>query len=276
MTSAMGTYLDRIVEAHRTSAAADQRPLGALRDDALAHADTAIRRDFASALTVPGLSVIAEIKRRSPSKGALNATLDPAATAQAYASGGAACLSVLTDADHFGGSAHDLQSARAAVSLPVLRKDFMVCAADVYDTSLMGADAVLLIVAALSDAELTALLIVANELRLASLVEVHDEAELERAVAAGAVLIGVNQRDLHTFEVDTQRAVRVAAAMPSHVVRVAESGVRHRDDAAVLAAAGFDAVLVGESVVTAGDPASAVAALRCVEVPRTVSTRTDG
>ena len=276
VTSEMGTYLDRIVEAHRTSASADPRPLGALRDAALAHADTVARRDFVSALTVAGLSVIAEIKRRSPSKGALNAMLDPAATARSYADGGAACLSVLTDVDHFGGSVHDLQTARAAVTLPVLRKDFTVCEADVYDTSLMGADAVLLIVAALSDVELVTLLTVANELHLASLVEVHDEAELERAVAAGAVLIGVNQRDLRTFEVDTQRAVRVAAAMPSHVVRVAESGVRDRDDAAVLAAAGFNAVLVGESVVTAGDPAAAVAALRSIEAPGTVSTRTDG
>lgn len=276
VTSEMGTYLDRIVEAHRTSASADPRPMGALRAAALAHADTVARRDFVSALTVAGLSVIAEIKRRSPSKGALNAMLDPAATARAYANGGAACLSVLTDVDHFGGSVHDLQTARAAVTLPVLRKDFTVCEADVYDTSLMGADAVLLIVAALSDVELVTLLTVANELHLASLVEVHDEAELERAVAAGAVLIGVNQRDLRTFEVDTQRAVRVAAAMPSHVVRVAESGVRDRDDAAVLAAAGFNAVLVGESVVTAGDPEAAVAALRSVEAPGTVSTRTDG
>lgn len=276
VTRAMGTYLDRIVEAHRAAAASDKRVGGALRDAALAHADTAVRRDFVSALMVEGLSVIAEIKRRSPSKGALNAKLDPAATARAYADGGAACLSVLTDVDHFGGSVHDLQNARAAVGLPVLRKDFTVCEADVYDTSLMGADAVLLIVAALSDAELGALLTVATELRLAALVEVHDEAELERALTAGAVLVGVNQRDLHTFEVDTQRAVRVASAMPSHVVRVAESGVRNRGDAAVLAAAGFNAVLVGESVVTAGDPAAAVAALRGVELPQTVSTRTDG
>ena len=276
VTRAMGTYLDRIVEAHRAAAASDKRVGGALRDAALAHADTAVRRDFVSALMVEGLSVIAEIKRRSPSKGALNAKLDPAATARAYADGGAACLSVLTDVDHFGGSVHDLQNARAAVGLPVLRKDFTVCEADVYDTSLMGADAVLLIVAALSDVELGALLTVATELRLAALVEVHDEAELERALTAGAVLVGVNQRDLHTFEVDTQRAVRVASAIPSHVVRVAESGVRNRGDAAVLAAAGFNAVLVGESVVTAGDPAAAVAALRGVELPQTVSTRTDG
>ena len=260
----MGTYLDRILEAHRASAAADRRDHAALHDAALEHAGRRTRRDFVSALRVPGLSVIAEVKRRSPSKGDLRTGLDPAATASAYAAGGAACLSVLTDLDHFGGSPDDLVAARAAVDIPVLRKDFTVCRADVLDASLMGADAVLLIVAALSDHELSAFLGLATELGLAALVEIHDEEELARALAVGALLVGVNQRDLHTFEVDTERAVRVAAAMPAHVVRVAESGVRGPADAALLAAAGFDAVLVGESVVTAGDPAAAVGALRGV------------
>jgi indole-3-glycerol phosphate synthase len=209
--------------------------------------------------------VIAEIKRRSPSKGPLAPDLEPAMVAKAYAAGGAACLSVLTDAEFFGGSADDLAQARSAVDLPVLRKDFTVGPADVCDARLMGADAVLLIVAALAPGELGDLLRTARSLGLDALVEVHDEAEAEVALDAGAELIGVNQRDLVTFEVDTQRAVRVAGSLPDHVVRVAESGVRHRDDVTRLADAGFDAVLVGEALVTAPDPGAALAALMGVE-----------
>jgi indole-3-glycerol phosphate synthase len=169
---------------------------------------------------------------------------------------------VLTDEVWFGGSPADLQAASAAVAVPVLRKDFTVDARDVCDARLMGADAVLLIVAALDDAELADLYALAVELGLDVLVEVHDEAELERALSVGATVVGVNQRDLVSFEVDTERAVRVAAAMPDSVVRVAESGIRGREDAARLADAGFHAILVGESVVTAGDPAASVTALR--------------
>jgi indole-3-glycerol phosphate synthase len=209
-----------------------------------------------------GLAVIAEVKRRSPSRGDLAASLDPAALAVAYEQGGASCLSVLTDHEFFGGSADDLRAARAAVRVPVLRKDFTVEVRDVCDARLMGADAVLLIVAALDDRELVDLHALALELCLDVLVEVHDEAELERALRTGATMIGVNQRDLVTFEVDEARAARVAGAMPAHVVRVAESGVRGPVDAANLREAGFHAVLVGESVVTAQDPAASVAALR--------------
>ncbi len=208
------------------------------------------------------LAVIAEIKRRSPSKGDLAVSLDPAETAMAYVAGGAACLSVLTDEDHFGGSAADLAAARAAVRVPVIRKDFTVDARDVCDARIMGADCVLLIVAALDDAELLDFASLARELGLDALVETHDEAEVERALAAGADLVGVNQRDLITFQVDQERAVRVAAALPDGVVRVAESGVRDAHDARILADAGYHAVLVGESVVTSDDRAAAVAALR--------------
>jgi len=261
----MATYLDRILEEHRATTAADTRAL----DDVLAEARAGDPpRGFAAALRAASateLAVIAEVKRRSPSKGDLAPALDPAVTAGAYAAGGAACLSVLTDGQWFGGSAADLQAARSAVSIPVLRKDFTVGPLDVADARGMGADAVLLIVAALSDAELSDLHAMALDLGLDVLVEVHDEDELGRAVAVGATLIGVNQRDLVTFEVDTDRAVRVGAAMPDGVVRVAESGIRGADDAARLADAGFHAVLVGESVVTAGDPAASVTALR---VPR--------
>lgn len=255
----MATYLDRILDGHRSRSAADRRPLGELRARAEAAAPA---RPFAAALrSADGMAVIAEIKRRSPSKGALAEDLDPASVARMYRAGGAACLSVLTDAVWFGGSPDDLVAARDAVDLPVLRKDFTVGAADVYDARIMGADAVLLIAAALDGGALAELVGVARDCGLDALVEVHDEDEAGRAVAAGATLIGVNQRDLVTFEVDTARAERVATVLPAGALRVAESGVRSAADAARLAAAGFDAVLVGESLVTAADPVAAVRAL---------------
>ena len=256
----MRTYLDDILRRHRAAAQADERAL----DDLVVEAEgLAPARGFAAALRAcEGLGVIAEVKRRSPSKGPLHPDLDPAAMAAGYEAGGATCLSVLTDAESFGGSPADLAAARAGCALPTLRKDFTVSAIDVVDARLMGADCVLLIAAALDDQELHAFHDLAQELGLDALVEVHDEAELERALACGATLVGVNQRDLVTFEVDHERAVRMAAAFPDDVVSVAESGVRGPEDAAALAAAGYDAVLVGESLVTSGDPAAAVGALR--------------
>lgn len=252
------TYLDAILTDHRRQAAADRRPLERLIDEAR---QCPPARGFAAALST-GFGVIAEVKRRSPSKGAIDADLDAATLAAAYERGGAACLSVLTDADYFGGSPADLDVARSAVALPVLRKDFTVAAADVCDARLMGADAVLLIVAALDDAELADFHALAVDLGLDALVEVHDERELERALRVDATLVGVNQRDLVTFAVDTDRAVRMAPKMPDGVIRVAESGINGPDDAAVLAAAGYHSVLVGESLVRSADPAKAVAALR--------------
>ena len=219
-------------------------------------------RGFRAALAdVPHLAVVSEVKRRSPSKGDLNAGLDPAALARDYERGGASCLSVLTDEESFGGSVADLQAARAACSLPVLRKDFTVCEHDVVDARLMGADCVLLIAAALEPSELIAFHQLAVEIGLDVLVEIHDGAELEVALEAGATLVGVNQRDLVTFQVDHERALRMAGVMPSGVVRVAESGVRGATDAGALYAAGYHAVLVGETLVTSGDPAAAIAAL---------------
>jgi indole-3-glycerol phosphate synthase len=244
-----------IVAAHRRAAAADPRPVGPLVEAALR---TPEPRPFGQALAAPGLSVIAEVKRRSPSRGDIAPGLDPAMLAASYAAGGAAALSVLTDGDHFGGSPDDLAAARAACGLPVLRKDFTVDGRDVADARLMGADAVLLIVAALSDGELAALHRLAADLGLAALVEVHDEAELDTALAAGASIVGVNQRDLRTFTVDRGLAARLAPRIPSGVVTVAESGIRGPDDVP----AGFDAILVGESLVTAADPAAAVRHLR--------------
>jgi indole-3-glycerol phosphate synthase len=255
----VATVLDRILEAHRRAAAADDRPVAALAEEA---ARGPAPRDFRAALAGGGgVSVIAEVKRRSPSKGDLAVELVPSLVAKQYAEGGAACLSVLTDAEFFGGSPSDLQEARAAVDLPVLRKDFTVSERDVCDARLMGADAVLLIVAALTTSELARLRSLAADLDLAVLVEVHDAGELERALAAGADIVGVNQRDLRTFEVDRDLAGRLAPSIPGGVVKVAESGVRDAGDVAGLARAGYDAVLVGESLVTAPDPAAAVRAL---------------
>ena len=259
----MTTYLDRILVAHRARAADDVRRLAPLVDAARAAPPA---RGFRAALVEhaqrDGTAVIAEVKRRSPSKGALAADLDPQLLARAYASGGAACLSVLTDVEFFGGSAADLAAARAASGRPVLRKDFTVAARDVCDARIMGADCVLLIAAALDDAELADFHQLAREIGLDVLVEIHDEAELERALRVGPDLVGVNQRDLVTFEVDQARARRIAPLMPDGVVRVAESGIRGADDAAALTAAGYDALLVGETLVKAGDPAVAVKTLR--------------
>jgi indole-3-glycerol phosphate synthase len=247
------------VARHRAAAAADDRRLDDLVERAAALPPA---RPFEDALGGPELSVIAEIKRRSPSKGDLAPGLDPVALATAYEAGGAACLSVLTDDESFGGSPEDLVAARGAVSLPVLRKDFTVDARDVADARLMGADAVLLIVAALDDAELASFFALAHQLGLAALVEVHDRAELDRALAVGATLVGVNARDLRTFEVDLDRVVDLAGHVPDGVLAVAESGIRSHLDALRVASAGYAAVLVGESLVTSGDPEAALVALR--------------
>jgi indole-3-glycerol phosphate synthase len=255
----MATYLDRIVAHHRELAKLDTRPVQGLLD--MARAEQPVRGFRAALAASDKLAVIAEIKRRSPSKGDLNIGLDPALLAREYERGGAACVSVLTDEQHFGGSANDLQSARQACSLPILRKDFTVSERDVLDARLMGADCVLLIVAVLTESELTAFHALAMDVGLDALVEVHDEAELARALGVGSTLIGVNQRDLVTFQVDHDRARRMAALIPPAVVSVAESGVRGQADAAALRSAGYDALLVGESLVTANDPAAAVVQL---------------
>ena len=253
------TYLDRILDHHRARAASDDRHVGDLVELASRLGPT---RGFKAALADrPRLAVIAEIKRRSPSKGDLNIGLDPATWAATYEAGGASCLSVLTDAPHFGGSVADLEAARDACTLPVIRKDFTVCELDVIDARLMGADCVLLIAAALSDDELRQFHELAVGIGLDALVEIHDEFELDHALAVGATLIGVNQRDLVTFEVDQERAVRMAGVIPNEAVKVAESGVRGAADARALRAAGYDAILVGETLVTSGDPAAAIADL---------------
>lgn len=262
----MPTYLDKILEAKRRSAASDHRPLLQLLRDAEGAPPPRGFRSSLIAASADRLGVIAEVKRRSPSKGDLAPSLDPSKLTSAYASAGAACLSVLTDSEFFGGSPSDLMEARHATKLPVIRKDFTVSNNDVCDARIMGADCILLIVAALSDHELKEFDALARYLGIDVLVETHDEAEVERALEhTTADMIGVNQRDLVTFAVDQERAVRVASAIPSDIVRVAESGVRSSADAEALAAAGYTAVLVGEHLVTAPDPAAALEALR---IPR--------
>ena len=225
-------------------------------------------RDFAAALRRSDgrLAVIAEIKRKSPSKGPLAPGLDAAATAARYAAGGAAALSVLTDGPYFDGSLDDLRAARAACALPVLRKDFTVDPVQLYEARANGADAILLIVAALpDDAVLADLHTAATELGLAALVEADDEAGVERALAAGARIVGVTNRNLRDFAEDLSTGTRLAGLIPPDVVAVAESAIRSVDDATAMADAGFSAVLVGEHLVRSPDPEAAVAALAALQ-----------
>ena len=210
------------------------------------------------------MSVVAEVKRRSPSRGELAGALDPAAQSAAYQEGGAAAISVLTEPEFFAGSLADLAAVAGAVDVPVLRKDFIVDPAQIWESVIHGADAVLLIVAVLDDDELTSLLAEAEGAGLDALVEVHAAAEAERAIEAGARIVGVNNRDLTSFDVDLSTAESLAGLVEAAPVRVAESGIFDGDDAARMAAAGYHAVLVGEALVRAGDPAALVAELRAV------------
>jgi indole-3-glycerol phosphate synthase len=220
------------------------------------------RRDFARALTANPPAIIAEIKKASPSRGLIAADFDPPRIARAYEAGGAAAISVLTDQKHFQGSLADLEAARAAVRLPVLRKDFTIDPFHVMEAAAHDADAILLIVAVLSDRELRDFRELAASYGMAALVEVHDGEELKRAIASGAEIIGVNNRDLRTFQVRLETSLELAAAMPAGVIRVAESGIRTAEDVRKLRAAGYHACLVGEHLMTAQDPATAVKALR--------------
>jgi indole-3-glycerol phosphate synthase len=211
-----------------------------------------------------GISVIAEVKRASPSRGALAEIEDPAALAADYAAGGAAAISVLTEGRRFGGSLDDLRAVRHAVQVPVLRKDFIVSSYQLWEARAAGADLVLLIVAALSDNELAGLFDRAVSIGLTPLVEVHTADELARALAVGARLVGINARDLTTLTVDRDTFARLCPSIPEGVVRVAESGVRGPRDVLEYARAGADVVLVGESLVTGKDPRTAVADLVAV------------
>lgn len=255
----MPTYLDDLL-AHareRVAAARADRPEPALRAAALAASPPP---GFHAALARPGVALIAEIKRASPSKGALAPDLDATAQATCYREGGADAISVLTEPSRFRGSLEDLERV-AALGTPTLRKDFAVATYQVWEARLAGAAAVLLIVAALSDEELAGLASAAAEAGLDTLVEVHDDDELERALRVDPTVVGVNARDLRTFEVDRDAFARLRPRMPEGVVAVAESGIRGPDDVRRAADQGADAVLVGESLVTCDDPAAAVAEL---------------
>ncbi len=236
-----------------------RRPLAALEAEAVRRPPV---RSLARALRRPGeVTCIAEFKRRSPSAGWIAETATPAEMARAYAAGGARAMSVLTDTPFFGGSLDDLLAARAACELPILRKDFIVDRYQIVEARAAGADALLLIVAALTDLDLGALLTAAREVGLEALVEAHDAGEVARAVAAGAGIIGINNRDLRTFTVDRELAARLRPSVPDERVIVAESGIRTAADVTRLRAAGIDAVLVGETLMRAPDPAAALRAL---------------
>lgn len=219
--------------------------------------------DAMTAMRAPGVGVIAEVKRSSPSGGSLADIADPAALAVAYEEGGARMISVLTEQRRFNGSLADLVAVRKRVSIPVLRKDFVVSSYQVHEARAYGADLVLLIVAALTQPALIGLIERIESLGMTALVEVHDEAEADRALQAGARIVGVNARNLKTLDVDRSLFERIAPCLPTSVLKVAESGVRNRRDLIDYASAGADAVLVGQGLVTAGDPKAAVAALVC-------------
>lgn len=256
----MTTFLDQVTE--RTRADVDARrkdvPLEVLQQ-ALEPAPRA--RPFSEALVAEGISLIAEMKRASPSKGPIRPDATVTDIVQAYERAGASASSVLTEPHWFGGSLDDLREARRACGLPLLRKDFIVDPYQLVEARLAGADAVLLIVAALDPGELRSLHDQAGEIGLDVLVEVHDDDEMEIAVASGAEIIGVNNRNLHTLEVDPDTALRLLVDAPAGTIVVAESGITSNDDVQRLEEAGVDAILVGEALMREDDPAAAVHAL---------------
>jgi len=245
--------LDDIVAARRADVAIAKRqtPVADLQSRALFAAP---RRGFARALRAAHPGVIAEVKKASPSRGVIRADFDPVWIAERYAAAGATAISVLTEERHFQGRPEFLTAIRAAVELPLLRKDFLFDAYQLFEARAWGADAILLIVASLGDTELVELLAAAREIDLDALVEVHTEAELERALRAGATLIGVNNRNLHTFVTTLETAEGLAPKFPAAVHRVAESGISTAADVARLRAAGYETFLIGESLMRAGDP----------------------
>ncbi|MCK6558497.1 indole-3-glycerol phosphate synthase TrpC [bacterium] len=260
------SFLSRIA-AHKQAevrAAQQRTPLAALAAAAQAQAAP---RDFMRALTTgPNLALIAELKKASPSAGVLRADFDVTQLARSYAAHGAAALSVLTDATYFQGHLAYLEQAAAATGLPILRKDFLIDSYQIVEARAFGADAVLLIAALLSAERLHELLAAAEQWGLAALVEVHEECEIESALAAGAKIIGINNRDLHTFAVNLATAERLVADVPAACVRVAESGISSRHEVERLAAAGFDAILIGSHLMRQADPGRGLTAF--TGVPR--------
>lgn len=256
MIEAVPDILARIVAKKREDLADGARPLDEWQR--LAERRMADRRDFRAALSARTPAIIAEVKKASPSKGLLASDFNPVRTASAYQQGGAAALSVLTDREFFQGSLADLEAARAAVALPVLRKDFTIARDHVWEAAAHGADAILLIAAILTEREMRDFRETAARFRMAALVEVHNRRELDAALAAGGDLIGVNNRDLATFEVSLETSLRLAEHIPDGILRVSESGIHNAADIAALRAAGYSAFLVGEHLMKSGDPAAAL------------------
>ncbi|MGP3972171.1 indole-3-glycerol phosphate synthase TrpC [Streptomyces sp. 6N223] len=254
------SVLDEIIDGVRADLAERQARVS-LDELKEAAAKAPQARDGLAALKGDSVTVICEVKRSSPSKGALAAIADPAGLAADYEAGGAAAISVLTERRRFGGSLADLTAVRNRVDVPILRKDFIVTSYQLWEARAHGADLALLIVAALDQPALVSLVERAESIGLTPLVEAHDEEEAERAVDAGAKIIGVNARDLKTLQVDRSTFARVSPTIPDHIVKVAESGVRGPHDLIAYANDGADAVLVGESLVTGRDPRAAVADL---------------
>ncbi len=251
--------LDRIVETKRREVEALKGSASELR---AAAEGAATARDFKAALSGgDSVSVIAEIKRRSPGAGEIRPDLDPVQLAPTYEAGGAAALSVLTDSEYFGGRLGDLSAARGLVSVPVLRKDFLIDPSQVYQARAADADAILLIVRILDDGKLRSLRVLAEELGMIALVEAHDGEEVDRALESGARVLGVNNRNLRTFETRLDTTLGLLDRIPSGVVLVSESGIRTRDDVRMLGENGIDAVLVGESLLRQDDPGAGVAML---------------
>lgn len=253
--------LDEIVAKKRLQLAreAEATPVSVLERRALAAPPV---RDFEAAIRKPGLSVIAEVKKASPSKGLIASDFRPVETARAYVEGGTDCISVLTERHFFQGSDEVLQAVREAVACPVLRKDFLLCERQVIEARAIGADAVLLIASILDDATLGRLLRLAGELGMSALLEAHTGDEAKRLVQAGGRIIGVNNRNLDTFDVDLSTFCRVRREIPNTCAAVAESGITGPDDARRLRRDGCDAILVGETLMRSGDPARALAELK--------------
>lgn len=259
--TANGNILDRIVKSTRESLAKriKDKPLPEI--EVMAR-QSGLARDFTGALRQPGASIIAEIKRASPSKGWLNESLDPSRQAESYAAGGASAISVVTEQDFFHGSFADLEAARSAVDLPVLCKDFIITPYQVFEARAHKADAVLLIAAILDAVALKELLNTARQLGMAALVETHNAEDVAVAMSAGARIVGINNRNLADFTVDLNTSIKLRPQVPSWVPVVSESGIGRREDVVALERAKVNAVLVGESLVKSKDPAAAIRALR--------------
>jgi indole-3-glycerol phosphate synthase len=253
MIKTLPDILARIVEWKKAELAQCTESLEQRAEESVAD-----RRDFSGALSIHQPAIIAEIKKASPSKGVFTETFDPASVARSYEQGGASALSILTDEKYFQGSLADLRTAREAVTLPALRKDFTIDAFHVQQAAAHGADAILLIAAILTEKQMRDFRELAERYRMSALVEVHEEEELKPAVASGARIIGVNNRNLHTFEVDLGVALRLADQIPAGVIRVAESGIHSAGDLKRLRASGYQAFLVGEHLMKSGDPTQAL------------------